>query len=878
MKGGSVVAQINPTTLDKKLLEHEIKTLIDSTRMAHQLKPLHNDSILFVASNHHSKYMVQKGLGHFEVNNKTFETPQLRASYYGAPANYYVGENVAYTPYNAPVKVKNKLFQTYTTKEIARSLVFAWVNSKGHYKNIVNPDYQVTGLSIGIDTLNQRIYSCQKFAQVLYVYTFKENNSFFPYANSITLAQAQQIEETVTNQPVTYPYELKTDTTACEACKEEWEKFPGVSVAIKNNHFILRFENETFIKSVIQNKWDGFAIEIMPFEPFACGNPAYTDEASRRNAKKRTSGKLLAPVYRDELIKGFKQRKKRKNFKFINYIMSADSVSFLKRFGRYKLVNFESNYFEYKIGKVPKDVSGWWNHNLVYIHNKQICHVVYLTNYPGELVLELMDVPYYPPVPKDDYSFEIEYFSDTLTLHFSVGETTPKETSFAELINRYQLKNLTITDVSIQGFCSVEGDSLINKRLHQDRAQNLLTKLKPLTSKSTRYYKSSQVDWNHFYEKTQKDKKWRFLAMLPKDQLLGYLNNSKNEQPTDILNDERRVVVVIHSVKYFNKKTAFYYVKRDFDSSFYRKTGTQLHTINDEKLSKLYEKAYYLTTVDSLSRKDFLRLTFPSGDFSSSHILHHDIAFYRYHLLKDSASASQLSQLEGEVAKAFDKCGAAEHLSPQFHYLHACLLVKKIQQEGKKGMVNKELIEKTFDRLNTLLTSYQLDSVFYLNVAVANLNVIQTLIASVGPEKIIEYSDIVNSSLIQIVEFYRFSHQLTPERVVALSKLLCYFQNVPLAIDLCTEFLDHPEVLKIYLKLAYNHSSFLSNEYQIQYEQNYLNLLYESRTKMTDNEWCELFYGQYGIPFQIMDSEKIHTQFCVSCPNRVNELFEEMKR
>src|SRR5690606_16884588 len=112
---------------------------------------------------------------------------------------------------------------------------------------------------------------------------------------------------------------------------------------------------------------DAFAIEIVPFEPFAWGNPAYTQEPSRRNKQKMTSGKVLEPIYRNDLIKGFKKRKKIKGLTFVKYILQKDSATFFQRFGRYKLNKFSTNYFEIKLGKVPKNTTGWWNHNLMYI-------------------------------------------------------------------------------------------------------------------------------------------------------------------------------------------------------------------------------------------------------------------------------------------------------------------------------------------------------------------------------------------------------------------------------------------------------------------------------------------------------------------------------
>lgn len=236
-----------------------------------------------------------------------------------------------------------------------------------------------------------------------------------------------------------------------------------MSVSVKNNNFILRVEDADFVKEIIQNKHDGFAVEIVPFDAYACGNPAYENEPSRRNGLKRTTGNILMPVYRDDLIKGYKKRTKVKNLNFVKYLFTADSVSFFKRFGRYELANFDAQYFEIKLGRVPKELSGWWNHNLVYIHDKQICHFLYLTNYPGELSTELIEVDYVPPVPINEYEFKLEQFKDTLELYYDAGQTVSLNTDLDLMTQRFEKNHLKISSVKIEGFCSVEGDSSINE-------------------------------------------------------------------------------------------------------------------------------------------------------------------------------------------------------------------------------------------------------------------------------------------------------------------------------------------------------------------------------------------------------------------------------
>lgn len=867
-------AQIDGSNVNMKLLEHEVKILVDSTRRANNLPPLFNDSILYVASQHHSGYLVKKGaLSHKEVEHKTFYSPQDRANYYGTPKSYYVGENIAYTLYNSKVNVKGKIFRTNDYREIARSLVESWIHSKGHFKNMINPEYQITGLAIGVDPEKKRIYACQKFAHVLYKYAFEENKSFFPYSgvsqDVVDQARAEAPKD------LSYPYRLRYDEKEkCDECKEVWEQYPTMSVRIARKYFILRVEEADFVKELIKNRRDGFAIEIVPFDAFACGNPMYSEEPSRRNGMKRTSGRVLEPVYRNDLMKGFKRRKKKKEFSFVKYLFSADSVKFFKRFKRAKLVNFDAKYFEIKLGKIPKDLNGWWNHNLMYIHNKQICHFVYLTNYPGELELEFIDVPYYPPIPVNNYEFELEAFRDSVTLYYDAGKTQSSGGELDRIIKKYQEKNIRIRDVRIEGFCSVEGRVETNERLHKERAENILEKLKLLMANDTVIRSRSFVDWPHFYSAVKDHPKWGFLHEKSQSEIVSYFADSKNPRPEEILKKERKVEVVIEGIRDLNPKNAMYYIKRDLVTFFSKDRRGNLTCHDYDGLQRLYEKAYYFQTVDTVSREDFLSITIPKVGLQS-HPVAHDVAFYHYHLLKDSADRSQLRKLESKIESVFTMCGAAEHLSPEFHYLSARLLVNRIQRKGKKNTTDNPDIEKAFNRLNLLLSWYELDSNFMVDVSKANLNIVNILCETINPDQLFEYNETVNRSLVHIIQYYRTTGQLNPKTVVSLGKLLCYFNNVPLAVALCQDYLYDDEVLKLYLPLAYVHSSYLSSDGEKDFETEFHRLIMEARKRLSSEDWCKLFYGNYGIPFQVMDNKGLHKEFCATCPNRVDEVLAE---
>ena len=292
--------RIDGSNFEVKYLEHLVKKEVDLVRAKYDCKPLINDSILYVASQHHSNYMSYfRRLTHNENDSTNFKTPQLRAEAYGA-INYLVGENVLYSTYNSIIKGKTgKKFDTHTYEELAKAMVNSWVNSPGHFKNMITPEYQITGVSLSIDPKTKRVYCCQKFAQVPYQYTFTENKEMFPnsdYSPSPPTTSFDDIPRELIN-PHKYDHNLKHNRPQkCEPCSVLVATQPFLTLRIERNNFILRIENADYVKDLITNSNDGFAVEIVSFDDYMCGNPEYFTKPSRRNNQLRINGKILKPV------------------------------------------------------------------------------------------------------------------------------------------------------------------------------------------------------------------------------------------------------------------------------------------------------------------------------------------------------------------------------------------------------------------------------------------------------------------------------------------------------------------------------------------------------------------------------------------------------
>jgi len=170
--------------LNARYLEHLIKEGIDSVRVSLGLNKLANDSVLYEASKGHSKYLNDtRRTTHYQYENPELKNPEDRVTVSGGK-NYIVAENIAKTNVHKLTKdEKGKLSIDHTYREVAKRFVKMWVTSPGHYENIINPRYEITGIAVIEDSARKEIKAVQLFAEVQFKYSFPENRTLFPYSN-----------------------------------------------------------------------------------------------------------------------------------------------------------------------------------------------------------------------------------------------------------------------------------------------------------------------------------------------------------------------------------------------------------------------------------------------------------------------------------------------------------------------------------------------------------------------------------------------------------------------------------------------------------------------------------------------------------------------
>jgi hypothetical protein len=856
---------------DKKYLEHLVKTGVDEVRKEHDCAVLVNDSILYVASDHHAKYLKKKKrLTHNENDAPITKTPQLRAEFYGAK-NYSVGENVLYVPFNSEVKnKKGKKFDTRTYQGIAAAMVDSWVNSPGHYKNMITPDYQITGVTVSLDIENGRIYACQKFAKVAHQFQFEENKEMFNYSE-YTPPPVVSSFEGIPDQLLekhTYPFKLKHNKLEkCLPCTTLESEKPHISLRVERKRFILKVENSGYVQQLIRDPKDGFAVEIVSFDDYMCGNPSYYTKPSRRNGQLQLNGFTLEPLYRKDLFRGYKKRKKKKDVKFLPYIFRKDSTSFFRRFGQYKADRYSSEYFEISLGKVPKDVN-YWNHNLVYIQNKQICDIDYFTLYCGELYSDYQESAFIPLQSERSYTFHPKEKMTNFTIPFEQGQVDFTQEDIQPLLESFGEMKYNIDSIDIHAYASIEGDSIINERLQRQRAENITRLIQSRQETPIKLSVLTSTDWLGFTTNANKSSRWRFLASKTSSELEDYLKTHDAMVLEPLLAPTRRGDVRLYATIPSDQKNYPFLIREENKQLLDLLNSESRADERDsllEMLENLYEFSHYLVTHDSLAVEELAKFRIPELSKSSPKLTQQFILYgFEFEDIFSELNPLWKKQHASYMSSLYNKYGRSSALFPEFLYQ-----LVHLQIESFKGRppTKQEQVQALLNIMQRLKTSYQNDTTFQFNIDQLNFDLNVMLLNKVFPTN----PDLLGSgqdaakSIAQLFEFYGKYNEMTDSIAIALTKCAVEYGNIDLAVRMLQPYATTDATLALFMQLGWNHSS---EEEWIEYYQ----ILLELHKTMNTSKWCNMFMGDCHIPFQAFDHEELRSTFCESCMDKNQEI------
>lgn len=839
-----------------KYLEHLIKKGIDEVRVEKGLNPLVNDSILYLASADHAQFLKQYGrLSHYQSQNKEKRTPQLRAELYGA-VNYNVGENVASISYGA---------SSETYGSIAKSFVTNWVNSPGHYQNIITPDYEITGVSVSLHNEKKAIFACQKFAKVDFRFVFEESSTFFPYSNYAPPQQINSFDEVPQGliPKYKYPYKLRHDKLeVCASCPDKHKESPDISLAYdERKGFVLRVENSAYVNKLIRNKWDGFAVELVDYEDYACGSPFYYEKPSRRNGQLRLNGMLLEPKFRKDLERGFRKRKANKEVKFFPYIFRKDSVKFFKRFGQYRLDKYTSEYFEIRLGKPPRNSPRFFNHNLIVIKDKQICDVYYFTDYCGEVYEEYKSTDFIPFQPDTvDYLFQISPDQLSFSIPFQQGRYNFEKETVLKNISTLSEYDFIIDSVKIKAFSSVEGDSAINAQLQIKRGENIADIFQGIQEKEIEKSISTAINWTDFRRAIRRNHETRPLSQLNNKELLKEVNrNSTQLEPQLAASRKGDVMVYFHVIP--NLKSLKYYIKKEFirlNEDILQKHKSRINYESElNSMADLYKYVYAMIQKDYLQPDIFLAMEPPS-------VMELNPRLVQYYLLFGKEYPEVFSTFDNYeenssyYLKNYKNSTKIDFI-PEFNYWMLKMISEELIERKKLTQQQLEVLKPRAIQLKSYYEDFEMakkniDKVnFNLNMLALNHHF------NSNPEG--EQKNAI-MALSQVHQYYVENELLNDSLMLHLARMAIFYQNPELALNMVMPFHNTNDEIRAFVnEVAYQHKTTPFSEV-------YYQKLIDDSKILPPEIWCNMFIKPCGIPFQVFDHEALRKLYCSQCKGK----------
>ncbi len=151
------VGQINEAFLCKL-----IEDMVNEVRESQGVGTVQADSILVAAARDQNQYQLQHDiLSHYQKDEQKKDVGKRVGSFGGDFRT--VGENVQYQSFQVIIRNGQKGLVTESYIDMAQKMVRNWVHSPGHYKNMINPDFQYVGTAIGWNPENHAIFATQVF-------------------------------------------------------------------------------------------------------------------------------------------------------------------------------------------------------------------------------------------------------------------------------------------------------------------------------------------------------------------------------------------------------------------------------------------------------------------------------------------------------------------------------------------------------------------------------------------------------------------------------------------------------------------------------------------------------------------------------------------
>lgn len=481
----STSPEINLLKIDYKQIESAFYQKLNKLREEKGAGKLSTDAVLKLAADDQAAYMDStKVLGHVQKTKKK-ENPHNRVMFYkGTHDN--VGENCIQIALKKPMKTKysKTLVTVNTYEQAAEALFLGWKNSPGHYKNMIEPSYDVAGLGFSFSADSSMLYCAQVFSAKPYI-------------------QPKGLESPVDAYGIKNFNEKTCSVFSSPECEHVLKT---MILVLGKDSIYLRSEDYPALKAFFNKPLDAIYVDIVLREQFVCENN------NLLHGSDMYDGTMLPPAYFKDLFKR-------------------------------NVAEGEKNFFAALCAVPPKFANYRYDVNSGLVKENVACKYRWSNPIPGE---NLETLPLYPKwiklpnenIPADTFKGELSF-----NIPFERGKTVLTEDQQIQLHKRLQIYQPFLKDVSIKTYSSIEGATALNLKLQQQRAEALKIEIEKVTGKRSDIQVESKENWDDFYQQIE-NSPFNYLKQLTKENVKALLKEKFMLESLDYLLKKTRVARV----------------------------------------------------------------------------------------------------------------------------------------------------------------------------------------------------------------------------------------------------------------------------------------------------------------------------------------------
>jgi uncharacterized protein YkwD len=477
--------EINLAKIDYKQIESAFYVKINKLREEKGCGKLAPDNILKQAADDQSAYMQSTHVVGHTQKVKGKENPQNRVQFYKG-THEMIGENCIEILLKVKMKTKYApapiIVSTY--EQAAEALFLGWKNSPVHYKNMIEPKYDVAGLGFFFSADSSALYCAQVFGTKPFV-------------------QVKGLESPADAYGI-----LLTNKKTCDCFNTP--AFTQIQSTMQfmqlGDSVYLRCEDYPALKNFFNKPLDGIYLDVVLRDQFVCtGN-------NQLHGSTIYDGMMLKPVYFVDLYKRNKAIGAKNFFAFVCAIP--------KKVGTYK-----------------------YGVNSGFIKDNVSCSYRWGNIVPGENLKALSLYPKWIKLPNENIPADSFKGELSFSIPFERGKTALTEEQQIKLTSRLQIYKPFLKEVNIKTFSSVEGATELNLKLQEQRAEALKATIQKVTGQLSNVQTESKENWDDFYEQI-KNTSFSHLKALSKEAVKDFLKSKAILDSIDYLLSKTRIARV----------------------------------------------------------------------------------------------------------------------------------------------------------------------------------------------------------------------------------------------------------------------------------------------------------------------------------------------